>query len=119
MLLWAIVPRSGVKFLGNWDVLGLRATGSVNYSMTDVFVPGEFTHGPDAVDRHQGGIVYSIGIIGMTSLAAQSLRLDREVGTLAPGLHADLVAVDGDPVSDITAIQRVRFVMRDGRIYKR
>lgn len=63
-----IVPVQHAVMQGNWDVLGLRATGSVNYSMTDVFVPGEFTHGPDAVDRHQGGNVYSIGIIGMTTL---------------------------------------------------
>ena len=79
-------------------------------------------HGQNArepVERVKFGQPAMDAIIGMTSLAAQSLRLDREVGTLAPGLHADLVAVDGDPVSDITAIQRVRFVMRDGRIYKR
>ena len=79
-------------------------------------------HGQNArepVERVKFGQPPMDAIIGMTSLAAQSLRLDREVGAIAPGLHADLVAVEGDPVADITAIQRVRFVMRDGRIYKR
>jgi alkylation response protein AidB-like acyl-CoA dehydrogenase len=63
-----IVPTHEAKMEGNWNVMGLRATGSVNYSMKDVFVPAEFTHGPDGVDRHQGGNVYGMGIIGMTTL---------------------------------------------------
>ena len=63
-----IVPTHRAKMEGNWNVMGLRATGNVNYSMKDVFVPAEFTHGPDAVDRNQGGNVYGMGIIGMTTL---------------------------------------------------
>jgi imidazolonepropionase-like amidohydrolase len=58
-------------------------------------------------------------IMEMTSLAAQSMNLDKELGSIASGLAADLVAVDGDPLTDITALQRVRFVMRHGSIYKR
>jgi imidazolonepropionase-like amidohydrolase len=58
-------------------------------------------------------------IVGMTSLAAQSMALDKELGAIAMGLNADLVAVEGDPLQDITALQRVRFVMRNGKVYKR
>lgn len=63
-----IVPTAKAVMEGNWEVMGLRATGSVNYSITDVFVPEEFTHAPEALHRNQGGNVYSIGIIGMTAL---------------------------------------------------
>ncbi|MSQ52296.1 MAG: acyl-CoA dehydrogenase [Betaproteobacteria bacterium] len=63
-----IVPTSKARMEGNWDVMGLRATGSVNYSITDAFVPEDFTHAPEALHRNQGGNVYSIGIIGMTAL---------------------------------------------------
>ena len=58
-------------------------------------------------------------IVGMTSLAAESMGLGKEVGAVATGLAADLVAVDGDPLQDISALQRVRFVMRNGKVYKR
>jgi imidazolonepropionase-like amidohydrolase len=55
----------------------------------------------------------------MTSAAAQSMGLDKLVGSIATGLEADLVAVEGDPLTDPTALKRVRFVMRGGKIYSR
>ena len=58
-------------------------------------------------------------IISATSLAAESLNLGNTIGRLAPGYGADIIAVDGDPMTDITALTRVVFVMRDGRVYKR
>lgn len=57
-------------------------------------------------------------IVSATSLAAASLGLEREIGTLASGFEADLIATDGDPGTDITALRRVRFVMRSGIVYR-
>jgi imidazolonepropionase-like amidohydrolase len=54
----------------------------------------------------------------MTSLAAKSLRLDKEIGTLAPGMTADIIAMDGNPLTDPTAVRRVLFVMKSGTIFK-
>ena len=47
------------------------------------------------------------------------MGLGKELGAIAAGLNADLVAVDGDPLQDLTALQRVRFVMRNGKVYKK
>jgi imidazolonepropionase-like amidohydrolase len=57
-------------------------------------------------------------IVAMTSLAAESLRSPDRIGAIGPGLDADLVAVDGDPIADITALRRVRFVMKGGKVYR-
>ncbi len=80
-------------------------------------------HGRNAdelVERvRQGRQTTMDAIVSATSLAAESLRLDKTVGRLAPGYQADIIAVDGDPATDITALTRVTFVMREGRIYKR
>jgi imidazolonepropionase-like amidohydrolase len=53
-----------------------------------------------------------------TSVAAESLGLADKIGSLAPGMEADIVAVEGNPLDDITAVRRVVFVMKHGRIYK-
>ena len=58
-------------------------------------------------------------IVSATSMAARSLNLDKTIGTLAAGYEADLIAVEGDPLTDITAVTRVAFVMKGGRVYKR
>jgi imidazolonepropionase-like amidohydrolase len=57
-------------------------------------------------------------IVSATSLSAQSLGLGGEIGAVAPGLEADLVAVAGNPLEDITAVRRVVFVMKGGKVYK-
>ena len=57
-------------------------------------------------------------ITSATSLAAESLGLADRIGTIAPGYKADLIAVQGDPLKDIGAMEKVVFVMKGGRIHK-
>jgi imidazolonepropionase-like amidohydrolase len=57
-------------------------------------------------------------IVSATSVSADSLGMGKETGSLAPGMQADLVAVAGDPIADITAVRRVVFVMRSGKVYR-
>jgi imidazolonepropionase-like amidohydrolase len=57
-------------------------------------------------------------LVSATSVSAESLGLGREIGTIAPGFQADLVATDGNPLEDITAVRRVVFVMKGGRVYR-
>jgi imidazolonepropionase-like amidohydrolase len=57
-------------------------------------------------------------LISATSLSAESLGLGKLIGTVAPGFEADLVATDGNPLDDITAVRRVVFVMKGGKVYK-
>ncbi len=66
----------------------------------------------------EGGQKPMEAIISATSLAAKSLNLEATIGTLAEGFEADLIAVDGDPTRDITALTRVVFVMKGGKLYK-
>jgi imidazolonepropionase-like amidohydrolase len=57
-------------------------------------------------------------IITATSKSAESLGLGGTIGTIAPGMEADIIATDGNPLQDITAVRRVRFVMKGGRVYR-
>jgi imidazolonepropionase-like amidohydrolase len=65
-----------------------------------------------------GGQDPMAAVVSATSLAAASLRLDDRVGTIAAGFDADLIALDGNPLADITAFRRVVFVMRRGVIHR-
>jgi len=57
-------------------------------------------------------------MVSANSLAAEALGMGNQIGSIAPGLEADLIALDGDPIKDITAVRRVVFVMRGGTVYK-
>jgi len=57
-------------------------------------------------------------MVSANSLAAEAIGMSGEIGRLAPGYAADIIALDGDPLQDITAVRRVVFVMRGGTIYK-
>jgi imidazolonepropionase-like amidohydrolase len=57
-------------------------------------------------------------LVSATSTSAESLGMGDRIGTIAVGKAADLVATDGNPLDDITAVRRVRFVMKDGKVYK-
>jgi imidazolonepropionase-like amidohydrolase len=66
-----------------------------------------------------GGQTPMDAITSATSLAAESLGLGDRVGTIAPGYAADIIAVRGNPLVDIGALQNVVFVMRNGVVYRR
>jgi imidazolonepropionase-like amidohydrolase len=58
-------------------------------------------------------------VVSATSRSAESLGLGSDRGVLAPGMRADLIAVDGDPERDIGAVTRVVFVMKAGVVFRR
>jgi imidazolonepropionase-like amidohydrolase len=66
-----------------------------------------------------GGQDPKAAITSITSVSAESLGMANQIGTLAPGMEADLIAVEGDPLKDITALRRVVFVMKSGKVYKK
>ncbi len=66
----------------------------------------------------EGGQPPMEAIISATSRAALALRIDKEVGSIAPGMQADLVATAGNPIDDITSVRRVVFVMKAGQVYR-
>jgi imidazolonepropionase-like amidohydrolase len=57
-------------------------------------------------------------MVSAMSRAAEALRLQDSVGSIAPGMQADIIALDGDPLKDITAVRRVVFVMKSGKVYR-
>ena len=79
-------------------------------------------HGRNAEDLacrvQKGGQAPMDVIMSATSRNAESLGLGDHIGAIAAGMEADLIAVDGDPTKDITALGRVVFVMKAGKVYR-
>jgi imidazolonepropionase-like amidohydrolase len=97
----------------------LKTQGLKMVMGTDAVAGAHGQNAREAIERVKSGQRPMETVISMTSLAAESMGLEGITGSITTGLAADLVAVDGDPLTDITALQRVRFVMRDGKVYKR
>ena len=53
-----------------------------------------------------------------TSRAAEMLDMEGQIGVVAPGAYADIVAVGGDPLRDIKTLENVQFVMKNGKVFK-
>jgi imidazolonepropionase-like amidohydrolase len=108
------VPQSLAMFKRALAVKGLKLIMG-----TDA---GAGAHGQNAreiVYRVQtGGQSAMDAIMGATSLAAEALGMKDTIGVIAPGFEADLIGIDGDPLTDITALRRVVFVMKGGKVLK-
>lgn len=123
--------------IGSYTEEGMRITEEVIGTKLEMFkealtVPNlKVIFGTDGVAgsfaRLEDEIIYRVetggqdpmeALVSATSLAAASLRMDDEIGSIAPGMEADLIAVQGDPLTDITALKRVVFVMKGGVVYR-
>jgi len=83
---------------------------------------GVFAHGGNAREMElmvAAGMPAAQVLIAATSANARSFRMGEQVGTIRPGLLADLIALEGDPIRDIHSVRAVRFVMKGGVLYGR
>jgi imidazolonepropionase-like amidohydrolase len=123
--------------VGNYTEEGFRQMEKAVPSVLQVFKTGleipklKMVFGTDAVagahGRNVEELVYRVekggqdphqAVLSATSLAAESLGLGSSLGRIAPGMEADIIAVEGNPAEDITALRRVRFVMKGGKIFR-
>ena len=82
---------------------------------------GVSAHGDNAQEFAllvRAGLTPLEAIQAATVGAAEHLRISNEAGKIAPGMPADIVAVSGDPLSDVTELERMRFVMKSGVVYR-
>jgi imidazolonepropionase-like amidohydrolase len=85
---------------------------------TDAVAGAHRRNAEEFIDRVHAGQDAMDAMVSAQSRAAESLRMDHEIGAIAPGMQADIIALDGDPLKDITSVRRVVFVMKGGRVYK-
>lgn len=97
----------------------LKTTGLKMVMGTDAVAGAHGRNANEVLERIEEGQPPMDAIIDMTSAAADSLALATLIGAVAAGLEADLVAVDGNPLTDASALTRIRFVMKGGKVYRR
>ena len=101
------VLKSGVKFAAGSDMGWFYPGKTRGQATASVFPP-----------LHDAGMPALDIIRAITTSAAEMLGWQDRVGAVEPGKFADLVAVAGDPIADISELERVRFVMKDGQLIR-
>jgi imidazolonepropionase-like amidohydrolase len=97
--------RAGVPIVMGTDI------GSIPWDINEV---GELE-----LYVRKGGLTPMDAIKTATLNAARLLRIDNKLGQIQKGYIADIIAVKGNPLEDISLIQQVDFVMKEGKVYKR
>jgi imidazolonepropionase-like amidohydrolase len=86
---------------------------------TDAVAGAHGRNAEEFIDRvRDAGVDPMTAMVSANSLAAEAMGLGDQIGSIAPGLQADIIALAGDPLKDITAVRRVAFVMKAGVAYK-
>jgi imidazolonepropionase-like amidohydrolase len=85
---------------------------------TDAVAGAHGRNAEEFIYRVQAGESPLDAMTDANSRAAAALGFEDRIGSIAPGMQADIIALDGDPTKDITAVRRVLFVMKGGRVYK-
>jgi imidazolonepropionase-like amidohydrolase len=86
---------------------------------TDALAGAHGRNAEEFIDRvRDSGVNPMSAMVSANSLAAEAMRLGDRIGSIAPGYEADIIALEGDPLKDITSVRRVVFVMKGGVVYK-
>jgi imidazolonepropionase-like amidohydrolase len=85
---------------------------------TDAVAGADGRNAEEFIDRIHCGVAPMSAMISAQSLGAEAMGMGDEIGSLAPGMQADIIAIDGDPTKDIAAVRKVAFVMKGGVVYK-
>ncbi len=86
---------------------------------TDAVAGAHGRNAEEFIDRvRDAGVEPMSAMVSAQSLAAEAMGLGDRIGSIASGYDADIIAVEGDPINDITAVRRVAFVMKEGVLYK-
>jgi imidazolonepropionase-like amidohydrolase len=101
------VLKSGVKYAAGSDMCWFYPGKTRGQASATIFA-----------NLHDAGMPSLDIIRAVTTSAAEMLGWQDRVGAVEPGKFADLVAVTGDPIADITELERVRFVMKDGQVVR-
>lgn len=97
----------------------LRIPGLKIVYGTDAVAGAHGRNAEDFIHRVRGaGVDPMSAMVSANSLGAEALGMADQIGSIAPGLQADIIALDGDPLKDITSVRRVVFVMKSGVVYQ-
>jgi imidazolonepropionase-like amidohydrolase len=100
--------RRAIRTPGLKVIFGTDAVAGAHGRNAEEFLYRVQTCGQDAM----------AALVSANSLAAEALGLQDHVGSIAAGYDADIIALDGDPLKDITAVRRVVFVMKGGKVFE-